>query len=239
MINELTLMSSQTIQDLLTPFIKYLSKSRTDGIEALPSLIEISKELHISVSKLREELGVAKAFGLIDIKPRLGIKNLPYSFSPAVTKSLAFAISTAPESFKQFSDLRNHIETAYWYQAVSALKEEDILKLKQIVRVAEEKLNKYPITIPHFEHRQLHLTIYSRLENPFALGILESFWDIYEAIGLNIYEDRSYLKQVWNYHHQMVDAIVQQEFTSGYQALITHMDLLFQRSQKSSMLLFE
>jgi DNA-binding GntR family transcriptional regulator len=141
--------------------------------------------------------------------------------------------------FRQFSDLRNHIEASYWYQAVSSLTLEDIDALKQTIRTAFRKLNADPIQIPHAEHRQLHMTIYQRLGNKFVLGILESYWDIYEAVGLSVYEDRKYLERVWTYHQQMVDSIAHSDFLSGYQALIAHMDLLFQREQKNSKIPFE
>jgi len=71
------------------------------------------------------------------------------------------------------------------------------------------------------------------------LGILEAYWDIYEAVGLSVYEDQKYLDRVWTYHQQMVESITQADFLSGYQALIAHMDLLFQREQKNSKIPFE
>lgn len=232
-------MSPQSITDQMSPFLKFLSKNATDGTIALPSLVDISKELGVSVSTLREELEVAKALGLVEVKPRVGIKSLPYRFTPAVTKSLAFAISREREMFRQFSDLRNHIEASYWYQAVSCLTTEDVEELQHIIQTAFQKLRADPIQIPHDEHRQLHLTIYKRLGNTFVLGILEAYWDVYEAVGLSVYEDQKYLDRVWNYHQGMVESITQGDFLSGYQALIAHMDLLFQREQKNAKIPFE
>jgi DNA-binding FadR family transcriptional regulator len=227
------------ITDQLSQFLTYLAKNSITGGEALPSLTDISKELGISVSTLREELAVAKALGLVDVKPRVGIKSLPYSFTPAVTKSLAFAVSLNKEMFGLFSDLRNHIEASYWYQAVSSLDSNDVKDLQKIIQTAFIKLRAEPIQIPHAEHRQLHLTIYRQLGNTFVLGILEAYWDIYEAVGLSVYEDQKYLDRVWNYHQQMVESIAQGDFLSGYQALIAHMDLLFQREQKNAKIPFE
>jgi len=232
-------MSPPTIVDQLSPFIRYLSKNASAGVDALPSLNDISKELGISVSTLREELEVAKALGLVEVKPRVGIRTLPYTFTPAVTNSLAFAISVDKELFSSFSDLRNHTEASYWYQAVSSLTADDIKSLQNIIRTSLNKLKADPIQIPHGEHRLLHLTIYSRLGNPFVLGILEAYWDIYEAVGLSVYEDQKYLDRVWTYHQQMVEFIAQGDFLSGYQALIAHMDLLFQREQRNAKIPFE
>lgn len=232
-------MTPQILSSQLSRFLTYLAKASAKGVETLPSLDVLSEELGMSVSTLREQLQVARAMGLVEVKPRRGIKPLPYHFKPAVLKSLAYAVSLDKQMFRQFSDLRNHIEASYWYQAVSALLPEDIRSLHGIIKEAEKKLNSDPIQIPHDEHRRLHLTIFSRLENCFIQGILESYWDIYEAVGLSFYEDRKYLERVWSYHRLMVDSITNEEFLSGYQALIAHMDLLFQREQKNSKLRFE
>jgi len=232
-------MSPQANSNQLSQFLNYLVNNTDAGGEVLPSLIDISKELGISVSTLREELAVAKSLGLVEVKPRVGITTLPYSFSPAVSKSLTFAVSLNKEMFKLFSDLRNHIEASYWYQAVSSLDATDVEELQNIIQSAIKKLSADPIQIPHAEHRQLHLAIYKQLGNPFVIGILEAYWNIYEAVGLSVYEDHKYLDRVWSYHSQMVDSIAERDFLSGYQALIAHMDLLFQREQKNAKLPFE
>ena len=94
---------------------------------------------------------------------------------------------------------------------------------------AWSKMRGTPIRIPHDEHREFHLVIFRRLENPFVLGILEAYWDAYEAIGLNVYADYDYLTEVWNYHQKMADAIVAGDLDAGYQALVDHTDLLYHR----------
>lgn len=209
-------------------FFNYLVKiSKNDDTERIPSLQELSKELNISVSTLREQLEVAKALGLVEVKPRTGIRRLPYSFFPAVEQSLSYAIQISPEYFRSFTELRNRLEEAYWHEAVRLLTPEDHTELFNYLTRANEKLNGNPIQIPHYEHRQLHLRIYRHLKNPFVLGILEAFWDAYEAIGLSVYADYNYLQEVWEYHRQMVEAINDGDYDAGYQALVSHIDLLF------------
>lgn len=232
-------MTQHNLSNYLSTLLLFITEKAAQGQDSLPSLSAISEELGMSVSTLREELLVARALGLVDVKPRIGIRILDFDFKPAVTKSLAIAVNIDREYFRQFSDMRNHIEASYWYQAVSNLNTADVEALNQIVKNALRKLDSEPIQIPHLEHRQLHLTIFSRLENVFVHGILESYWDIYEAVGLNVYEDRRYLERVWDYHQQMVESISQSDFLSGYQALIAHMDLLFQREQKNTIIHFE
>jgi DNA-binding FadR family transcriptional regulator len=219
-------------------FLKYLAspgKPNAEDPEAerLPSLSSISKELGLSVACLREQLEVAEALGLVEVRPRTGIRRLPYSFLPAVRQSLAYAIELDRSNFEAFSELRNHIEAAFWDHAVVLLTAEDHQKLKILMSKAWEKLNGNPIQIPHAEHRKLHLAIFSRLDNLFVQGILEAYWEAYEAVGLNVFADYAYLQQVWNYHQQMVDAICAGDIAAGYRALVEHKDLLYHRPNLS------
>lgn len=217
-------------------FLDYLiASTHGDQSEAdsnqLPSLQELSKEIGVSVAYLREQLEVAKALGLVEVRPRTGIRRLPYTFSPAVRQSLSYAIQIDQRHFDEFADLRNHIEEAYWESAVQLLTPEDHGYLKGLVGQAWGKLRGQPVQIPHSEHRLLHLGIYCRLKNPFVSGILEAYWDAYEAVGLNLFADYTYLTEVWTYHQQMVDAICLGDIQAGFQALIEHKDLLHHRAQ--------
>jgi DNA-binding FadR family transcriptional regulator len=219
---------------LSSEFLEYLADSPNgDGAheptDRLPSLNDLSKELGVSVASLREQLEVAEALGFVEVRPRTGIRRLPYSFLPAVRQSLAYAIQLDRGYFDAFSALRNHIEAAFWNQAVSRLTEEDHRTLQRLIGQAWEKLHGNPIRIPHAEHRQLHLCIFSRLDNIFVQGILEAYWEAYEAVGLNLFADYEYLQTVWEYHQTMVDALQAGDFEAGYRALVEHKDLIYHR----------
>jgi DNA-binding FadR family transcriptional regulator len=67
--------------------------------------------------------------------------------------------------------------------------------------------------------------------------LLEAYWDAYEAVGLNVFTGGlSYLEDVWEYHAQMVEAICNNDYEAGYQALIQHTDLLYHRPETNSRL---
>jgi DNA-binding FadR family transcriptional regulator len=216
----------------LSEFMLYLAQHEEANGQQLPALSELSRELGVSIASLREQLEVARALGLVEVKPRTGTKRLPYTFAPAVRQSLRYALNLNSEHFRKYSELRNHIESAYWFEAVQLLTEDDKHELKSLLARAKEKLNGNSIQIPHEEHRKLHMVIYQRLENPFVTGLLEAYWDAYEAVGLNVFTGGlSYLEEVWEYHTQMVEAICNKDYEAGYQALIQHTDLLYQRPE--------
>ena len=156
----------------ISEFMRYLA-TNAEAESGLPPLKDLSEELGISVASLREQLEVARALGLVEVRPRLGTKRRDYSFTPAVRQSLRYALALNDDHFRKFSELRNHVETAFWYEAVEKLTEEDRLELRALVKRAMEKLHSDPIQVPHEEHRNLHLLIYRRLENPFVTGILK------------------------------------------------------------------
>jgi DNA-binding FadR family transcriptional regulator len=218
----------------LNPFLKYLSGRRDDEGCRLPSLSELSKSTETSIPSLREQLEVARAFGFVEVRPKTGIRKNKYKFTPAVTASVTYALEENPELFESFSDLRKHIESAYFEEAASLLLEEDVNRLTALVETARGKLSRTPAEIPYAEHRDLHLLMYSRLNNPFVTGLLEAYWQIYEDVGLSRYTDLSYHQRVWTYHEKIVDSIQQGEFSNSKKALLEHMILIQQRPKNQT-----
>ncbi len=213
----------------ISEFLRYLA-SHEEAEGNLPSLTELSRELGISVAGLREQLEVARALGLVEVRPRTGTRRLAYSFAPAVKQSLAYALALNHKHFEKYSELRNHLEAAYWDEAVRLLTEEDKSELQNLITRAFDKLHGTSFQVPHEEHRKLHLLIYRRLNNPFVTGLLEAYWEAYEAVGLNMYAGgMDYLEEVWGYHRTMVQSICNGNYAAGRKALVLHIDLLAHR----------
>ena len=167
----------------ISEFLRYLA-SHPEAESSLPSLNELSRELGISVAGLREQLEVARALGLVEVRPRTGTRRLAYSFAPAVKQSLMYALALNQSYFQKYSELRTHIENAYWDEAVALLTEDDKRELQNIITHAFDKLRGNPVQVPHEEHRKLHLLIYSRLNNPFVTGLLEGILGSLRIRGL-------------------------------------------------------
>ncbi len=210
-------------------FIHHLLTQASQPGDRLPSLNELSTELGLSVGKLREQLEVARMLGLVEVSPRRGIVRTQYNFLPSVRLSLLTALTIDRQYFDAFSSLRSHLEVAYWHEAVALLTTQDKEHLRSLVGVAWNKLNQARAQIPYQEHREFHLAIFRRLDNPFVLGLLEAYWDGYEAVELNTYADYRYLERVWQYHERIVEAICRGDYAQGQALLIEHMRLLSNR----------
>lgn len=207
----------------------YIAERGLKAGDRLPPLEELSAELKLSTGKLREQLEVARTMGLVEVKPRTGIRVAEFSFFPAIRFSLLFALARDHKLFDAFSELRNNVEFAFFHQAVSLLTDEEIGLLRDLVERAWDKLEGNPVRIPQQEHRDLHLTIFRRLDNPFVKGVLEAYWDAYEAEGLSVFNDYDYLREVWTYHEGIVQGIASGDVDEAYRLLVQHTKLLQHR----------
>ncbi|HZD11793.1 MAG TPA: FCD domain-containing protein [Candidatus Binatia bacterium] len=207
-------------------FLNYIIEQKISPGARLPTLAEMSAEIGISLGKLREQLEVARSRGLVSVKPRVGTQREPFSFLPVTRDSVLFGLASGEAEFEHFSELRQAIESGLWIPAVTRLKAEDHELLRNLIARAWDKLYGDPVLIPNKEHRLLHLTIFNRLDNPFVKGILEAYWDIYEAVELTRLASYEYWLEVWEYHEKMVETICNGEFLRGQQLLLEHFELL-------------
>lgn len=214
------------LKNIDSELLSYIVEQNLKPGDRIPSLSELSTELNISVSKLREQLEVARSLGLVEVRPRTGIRCADFDFMPALRMSLFFALANDRQMFELYSNLRVHMEVAYWHEATALLLPEDKATLKALVERAWDKLRGERITIPHAEHRNFHMGIFSRLDNPFVKGILETYWEAYEAVELNRYADYAYLERVWSYHERIVDQLIAGENAASLETFIEHTRLL-------------
>lgn len=219
------------LNKLDSEFLTYLVDCQLTPGDRLPTLSQISEELGISVGKLREQLEVARSLGLVSVRPRVGIQRESFDFAPAILTSLLFSLGTGEAAFSQYSQLRRAIETSFWDEAVRRLTVEDKEYLKELVAKAWAKLKGSPIHVPNGEHRLLHLTIFSRLENPFVQGVLAAYWEAYEASELTRFVHYQYWIDVWTYHEKIVDALCENDFERGRRLLVEHFSLLSEVSE--------
>jgi DNA-binding FadR family transcriptional regulator len=217
--------------DLGSELLNYLIEQGCEPGQQLASIEALAKELGVSVSKLREQLEVARFLGLVEVKPRKGMQTLGFSLLPSLRLGLQLAMALDMRNFELYGVLRNHVEVGFWHEAVRQLQPAEKQCLRGLVEEAMRQLHGNPVQIPHAEHREFHLTIYSRLENPFVHAILEAYWDAYEQIGLNVYTDYTYLEEIWGYHRQIADSILDGDYDRGYQALVEHTGALLHRPE--------
>jgi len=220
--------------DLISILQYLIAEGPKEGQEAvkLPPLGDLAKKLGVSRGKLREDLITAQAYGLIEMRPGDGTYIQPFDFYAAIRPAVLYSIACDKHNFDRFYRLRAQLELAFWEQAVTQLEQDDLDVLKQVVHQAEQKLSGQPIEIPHREHRELHLRIFSHLDNPFVVGLLQAYWDAYEAVELHRYFDLSYYQEMWSSHRLLVEALERHDYEASRNILQEHFRILEYRLQK-------
>jgi DNA-binding FadR family transcriptional regulator len=214
---------------LRSDILRYIVENERQPGDKLPTIQQIGQELGTSVAKTRESLEVARALGAVAIKPGRGTEVVEYRFAPAVTLSALYAIGQDFGKFEELHQMRNALEVYFWEDAVRHLDAEALACLRALIDSANDRLSRSPFQVPATEHRRFHLVIFAGLNNSFVSGVLEAYWDVYEAFGLNMYADLDYLRRVWGYHERMVDAIEAGDIEASRRLLVEHMNLLSDR----------
>jgi DNA-binding FadR family transcriptional regulator len=222
------------LTDKQRAFLDYLISFHKQNKGSIPSIQSISADLGFSTATLREQMELAKNMGFISAQPRKGVELLPYKFTPAASKSLYYAVNLDYSFFFQYSEVRSHLEKAFFLESVNLLTQEDLFAIQKLVQAAFEKLNGDPVRIPHEEHRDYHLAFYAKQENIFLNGLLEAYWDVYEQMGLNLYADLNYLKNIWEYHKKILDLSLEGRFKDAYHLLGKHMEFIYERENKNT-----
>ena len=215
---------------MASDLLDYIAQEAREPGTRVPPISELSETLGISPSKLREQLEVARALEIVEVRPKTGIRTLEFSYLPPLRLGLLSVLARDPSRFEEIRALRTTLEAAYWKDAVGRLQAPDLDRLERLVAQAWEKLRGTPIQIPHAEHKALHLTVFSRLPNLLVRDLLEAYWEAYEAVGLSVYADYAYLHEVWTYHETMVRAIRAGDPEAGLEALVRHTGLLRARA---------
>ncbi len=214
--------------DLNSDLLNFLVDSAYEPGDRLPTITELQREdmLRASASKVREQLEVARALGLVEVRSRTGMRLKDYSFAPAVRLSLFYALARDLRNFERFGELRKRLELAYWHDACALLTPDDTALMRACVKQARAKLSDHWIQIPNQEHRVFHLTMFQRLENPFVQGLLEAYWDAYDAVEPYRYAEYNYLTLAWDYHERILDHICAREYDATRDAFVEHTRLL-------------
>jgi len=223
----------------LSHFLNYLASIPVDADQRIPPLSELSKDMGLSIATLREQMEAARLLGVVDARPKVGIRKVQFIFKRAIKPAFEYAVASDSISFHQFADLRKHLESSYFIEAAQRLTASDISRLEDLIQSAQTKIATFPGQTPTEEHREFHTFFYHRLDNPYLDGMLDAFWDVYHLNGYEVYPDLGYIERIWQYHARIIGQIKTGNYAQGLSLLLEHMDLVNQREKVIPRLSFE
>ena len=220
------------------PLLSYLANSAKQG-KNIPSIVQLSEELSLSTAAVREQLAVARQLEVVEVKTKTGIHTSSFSVAPAICLAFRYGLELDPSMRGEIASVRQHLELAFWNEAVSKLTEKDVEHLEGIVDTAYQKINNHPVILPLEEHKEFHLTIYRPLKNNYLNNLMEAYWELNSETDYHTYSDVNTLQNVWAYHRKIQQAIAAREFDLGFEALKTHYELVRTKNKATLINRFE
>lgn len=196
-----TTSKSGLVEQQLREFI--LSNKLVPG-HKLPSESELSAELGVSRTAIREGFKSLEASGLINAQHGVG-RFVGKFDSDAIAGNLAVSLTIDRPSLQQILEIRKALETGFLSTAASLLKAEDFEALDRLVGRMSLKV-KEPTTFLA-EDMEFHRILFSKLNNRFLLNILEIFWKVFIHIEEGTEHTAQQLTEAVNQHKGIVAAL--------------------------------
>ena len=192
---------SELVEHQLRDFI--LNNKLVPG-HKLPSESELSNDLGVSRTAIREGLKSLEAVGMINAHHGKG-RFVGKFDSGAIADSLAISLTIDRPSLQDILEIRKALETGFLSQAASLLQEVDFAALERLVRRMNLKVKESTTFLQ--EDMEFHRVLFSRLNNRVLLNILEMFWKLFGQVEEGTEHTLDQLTEAVDQHRVIVAAL--------------------------------
>ncbi|MDT8860056.1 FadR family transcriptional regulator [Alkalihalobacillus sp. MEB130] len=192
--------------------------------ERLSSVQQLAEDFNVGRSAIREALSALKAVGLVEIKQGEGtfVKKIDHDLVSNVIPSVEFM---KQEDIQQLFEIRKIVETGAASLAAKNRSQEDLQKMKLIL---EEMLRaEGDGEIGEKADVEFHMAIVRSTKNDMLLKLLETVSDtmqvlMREARRLFLFSESEKMKQLYDEHIIIFEAIQNNDSQQAYEAMMTH-----------------
>lgn len=176
---------------------------------------QLTQALGISRTPIREAFNRLKSEGILDVIPRKGARIV--ELSPSETDDLF--------------EVREVIETHFFLRSAENISKDLVLKFKESLSRREADMRSSEIDSEIWNEsrkqylktdRALHDALISAAENTYWEGLYFNLRDRIEMYGSRLSFDREWFAVAIQDHYKIIDAILDQDFERGKQAMVQH-----------------
>ena len=179
----------------------FILKNKLVPGHKLPSESELSNDLGVSRTAIREGLKSLEAVGMVNAHQGKG-RFVGKFDSGAMANNLAISLTIDPPSLREILEIRKALETGFLPQAAALLQEEDFAALEQLVRRMNLKVKESTTFLQ--EDMEFHRVLFSKLNNRVLLNILEIFWKLFRQVEEGTGHTPEQLKKAVHQHKVIV-----------------------------------
>ena len=188
--------------------------------DALPTEIELARQLGVGRSSVREAVKALEALGVVTMRPGIGPFVGDFSLDPSFD-SLAYGTGLDLEELRHALDIRRVLEIGLADRTVDAATPEQIRQLGGVLRHWRRAVERGEYNLD--DDGSLHGLLYVQIGNPLFARTVEAFWAAYcPALALVPLTNRDELVADLARHERIVAALVARDAEALRQALLAH-----------------
>lgn len=208
----------------------YIVRNALKPGDPLPSEMELANQLGVSRNSVREAVKALEMLDIVEGRSGAGLFVGSFSFN-ALLDSFGFGIMFNLTELKDILEVRFHVEYGMIPRAIEAVTAEQIAQLREIVgqMLAAAESGAYSA-----EHDRLfHQTLWINVDNTVVGKILDVFWGIfYQARRLRSIPDPSNLRQTYERHLRMLEALEARDISAMQASMVFHYEGIKDRLQE-------
>ncbi|MCF7915780.1 MAG: FadR family transcriptional regulator [Spirochaetaceae bacterium] len=200
----------------------YILESKLKAGDVLPTEMELSEQIGVSRTSIREALRSLEALGIIESKHGVGrfLKAFDYD---AILQNLAYNIQVHVRDFSEIIDVRIALENYFIEKVVAVLSDDNIDELGRIVAAMEKKIEAGCTDEELIEnHTEFHLTLFKRSENDLLLHLIRVFSDVQYMLTIADQYHTSDMQEFIELHRQLLSALKAHDTQLVKQRLYDH-----------------
>jgi DNA-binding FadR family transcriptional regulator len=187
---------------------QYIIRHHLAPGDPLPTETTLARELGISRNSLREALKALATAGVVETRHGLGTYVGQASLGPLID-GMAFNllqnIGRDTRTLREMLQLREILEVALVRRVIGLHSDEQLTRLEHCVARMEGDVER-EIMDPHID-RAFHDTLYEPLDNHVVTLILHAFWDVQEAVILQLPKVRSIAAANARWHRNILESV--------------------------------
>jgi DNA-binding FadR family transcriptional regulator len=198
----------------------YILEHQLGAGDPLPPEGRLAQELGVSRPSIREAVKGLESLGILETRPGVGLFVRSFSFDP-ILDNLAYSVGCDRNSVAELLYVRKQLEAGAIEDVAASVTPAQLRVLRSIVdrmgeRAAQGK------AFPE-EDRFFHRTLYTGLENPLLLKLLDVFWEVYRRLrDQTLRADQVDPVRSWENHRRVVEALEAGDGPVARAAMLAH-----------------
>lgn len=207
----------------------YIVEKKLRPGDRLPTEQELTKQLGVSRTSLREALKALQALGIVDMKPGEGTVVRAFNFD-AIFKSLLYSLLFESTELLEILRVREALEFYFLEEVVRKIDAEGVKAIEEILGRMESKAEQGELF--EEEDAAFHRALFTPVGNGLLLRLLDIFWEVLHRLREPIEMERDPMGSSKR-HRKVFEAVVKRDVAEARRALEEHFVSIRERVEKA------